>query len=122
MITDITLNKQVPAGSGNTVLDISGANPDGFALTIVNQDASSTLVYKLQSSSDGGSTWTDISFPTTGGGSQSVFTIIAGNVQTLRVVDNSPRIRVQAYGDLMATFSIKASRHHSLADSTSISI
>ena len=121
MITDITLNKQVPASNG-TVLDISGANPDGFALTISNQDTSSTLVYKLQESSDGGSTWADIAFPISGGGTQSVFTIIAGNTQILRVVSSAPKIRIQAYGDLMAVISVKASRSHSLDASTQISI
>ncbi len=121
MITDITLNKVIPA-SNATVLEIGGANPDGFSLTLSNQDTSSTLVYKLQESSDGGSTWADIAFPVTGGTTHATFTTVAGASHSLRVVATSSKIRLQAYGDLMAMISLQSHRNHSLTESTQVTI
>ena len=114
MNTVRTFNKQVPAAYA-TLFELIGSNPNGFVLSVENQDSLGTLVFKFQNSTDGGTTWTDIVFGE-GEAAQTSFTLLSGAVVTKTVTDTSSRIRLQAYGDVMTLLSVVQQTPHVVAD------
>lgn len=104
-----TFNKQVPASEA-TIFEISGGNPNGFLLSIENQDEANTLVYHFEKSDDGGETWEDIEFAASEGDPVVTFSVIATRVHNLKVSDSSPLIRFRAYGDVSISVTVQSFR------------
>ena len=103
MLVSRFLNKQV-AASESEVFRLKGSL-DKLSVTLENQSATNTLVYKFQESDDG-TNWTDKELPVSGGSTETQFAITSGNNHMVRIVSDKSRLRLLAYGDLMAGISI----------------
>lgn len=79
---------------------------DAVLFTLENQDGANTMVYKFQESDDG-TTWSDIELPLSGGGTSVQFSLLAGNVHSVRITSGSPRVRLMASGDLVAGLGLQ---------------
>ena len=106
MLVSKFLNKAIAAAEAEVIRVVGSV--DSLLFTLQNQDSSNTMVYKLQESDDG-QTWTDLELPLTGGGTASQFSILAGEVHTVRMSSSKPRTRVMASGDLMAGIGLNYS-------------
>lgn len=104
MLVSRFLNKSIAAAESE-VFKIVGAISK-VTITLENQSAASTLVYKFQESDDGVN-WVDKELPLTGGGVETQFAITAGNNHIVRIVSDNSRLRLMAYGDLMAAIGIQ---------------
>lgn len=122
MHSSTTFNKMAPA-TENPIFLVSGSNPNGFVLSIQNQDAIGTLVYKMQESNDGGGTWENLEFPVIGSPDPaSTFTVVAGAAQSLKVTSTAPLIRMVGYGDVAVAISLLSFRSTPTAAGSPVSL
>lgn len=89
MLVSQALVVDVPA-SEDIIIRIPDATPFPRALFLQNQSSSNTLIIRIESSNDGGSTWTQV-------GDEEV--ILAGSVVGRWLVSAGPYLRLQGAGN-----------------------
>jgi len=104
MLVSKFLNKQIAASEAETIR-VDGS-VDTLVISLQNQDALNTLIYKFQESANG-SDWTDITLPVSTGGTATQFQVAAGEVQSIKVTSSEQYLRIMASGDLMAGIGLQ---------------
>jgi hypothetical protein len=119
MITSKTFNRSVPASS-DTIFEFNGNVDGGLLVVLENLSANNTMVYKFQESYDG-ITWVDKSFPLTGGGTGTQFTILPESHHEVKVAYTRQKLRMLASGNLLAQISLTHRSQSALGGSLVIS-
>ncbi len=104
MITSKTFVRSVPASS-DTIFEFNGNVDGGLLVVMENLSSDNTMVYKFMESYDG-ITWVDKSFPLTGGGTATQFTILPDSHHEIKVTYTRQKLKLMASGNLMANFSV----------------
>lgn len=104
MITSKTFIRSVPA-SADTIFEFNGNVDGGLLIVMENLSADNTMVYKFQESYDG-ITWVDKSFPLTGGGNATQFTILPESHHEIKVTYTRQKLKLVASGNLTVQLGI----------------
>lgn len=104
MLVSKFLNKLIAATEAE-VFKLVGSVPT-VLITLHNQHSQNTMVYRFQHSDDG-TNWTTLELPVVGGGTSDQFSIPFGETHSIKITTAYPRLRLLAYGDLMAGIGLQ---------------